>query len=206
MTLLHLTSFHPLPWWCNFPFAFVQLDVLTFGMVISKRFTREQGVIHQYSLFFYEITISSKVDSLTWHLLMFSTFLFHLSIISSGNLDINMQRVTVESNAFHLWLNVMLLHFNRKVWNFRQALASPNSICGHFMLGSYVYFHIYSLADVLHTYCKTFIGWQSVFLRSLYLTFNNFLEQGHEMVIVQHIAIKRLHIYLWCCVKFQKFA
>ena len=132
-------------------------------MVISKRFTREQGVIHQYSLFFYEITISSKVESLTWHL-MFRTFLFHLSIISSGSLDINMQRISVESNAFHLWLNVMLLHFNRKVWNFRQALASPNSICGHFMLGSYVYFHIPSLADILHTYCKTFIGWQSVFL------------------------------------------
>ena len=73
---------------------------------------------------------------------------------------------------------------------------------------------------------KTFIGWQldamvdgffgfpwSMLQKSyqsssgiLYLTLNNFLEQGNEMVIVQHIAIKRLHIYLWCCLQFQKLA
>ena len=78
--------------------------------------------------------ISSKVGLLTWHLLMFRVFLFHLSIILPVSLGVNMQRISGESSAFHLWLNDMLLHFNRKVWNFRKALASPNLICGHFLI------------------------------------------------------------------------
>ena len=110
----------------------------------------------------------------------------------------------------------MLLHFNRRVWNFWNALTSPNLICGHYLVSFLEDARIlcgfpYTFSSRYFPYFKPSLdgNWMQWLMSSsgtLYLVFINSVEQSHEMAIVQHITIKRLHIYLWCCLQFQKLA